>query len=487
MSPRFLSIRRPINSDIKPSRTQDSPSLLLNGRNTNLAGRDLGRLLPPELLTVIFELAAQGHHNFPAVAVVLCRYWRATALGHAPLWSYIWLNHRSPHKKYLKWTQRLGDLPIPRSIAVVAVAQAGYLTDWKFLPMELDRLQSNNIGIQSFHLDSDEEMFSWALRNLSLDTFPEVSLHVDDGCVTKRPPSRYPSSFFWPTHDSRDDRSTHSISLRGVLIHFPWIHVDNITKLEIFQTSNDTFPDPDSLMMALRNMPHLQTFALEFFEDLKIIDFSTYEPVRLENLRHLQLAGSWSTNSFLRSLEIPNLHSFVIDRAFDPPLMALSIIASAGKPPPLRRLSISRSTVNSRRFLERLTLFPSVTSVYVVDVTSHPIRVAWSEHRQKDPEFLSTLQHFDVYQRNGNCQDLLSMKGPGTDSGSYGSYVNRHMDVAGDEQERRCRAIFDLVMQRTSLYPACFQTIASSLERESRAASTRFVRHSSSGWRLWRK
>ncbi|KZS90838.1 hypothetical protein SISNIDRAFT_488126 [Sistotremastrum niveocremeum HHB9708] len=428
----------------QPSHTQDSPSLLLKGQNSNLAGRDLGRLLPPEPLTVIFELAAQGHHNFSAVAVVLCRYWRTTALAHAPLWSYIWLNHRSPHKKYLTWTKRLGDLPIPRSITVVAVTQEEYYaTDWKFLPMELDRLRSNFIQIRSFHFDGDEEMFSWALRNLSLTTFPEVSLHVDDGCVTKRPPSRYPSSFFWPIQDSKDDRRTQSISLRGVLIHFPWIHVDNITKLEIFQTSNDTFPDPDSLMMALRNMPHLQTFVLEFFEDLKPIDFSTYELVRLENLRHLQLAGSWTTNSFLRSLEIPNLHSFVIDRAFDPPLMALSIIAGAGKPPPLRRLSISRSTINSRRFLERLSLFPSMTSVYVVDVTSNPIRVAWSEHRQKDPEFLSTLQHFNVYERDGRCQDLLSVKGPGTDSASY---VNHHMGAAGDEQERRCRTIFDLGM-----------------------------------------
>ncbi|KZS90807.1 hypothetical protein SISNIDRAFT_488098 [Sistotremastrum niveocremeum HHB9708] len=97
--------------------------------NALAATTNLNCRLPFEILSKIFEPAARAHTDLPAAVVFLGNYWRRVALRHKPLWSYLWLDYRSPKAKYLLWKERLGDINMPFSITIVALARGQMLTE----------------------------------------------------------------------------------------------------------------------------------------------------------------------------------------------------------------------------------------------------------------------------------------------------------------------------------------------------------------------
>ncbi|KZT39365.1 hypothetical protein SISSUDRAFT_1128087 [Sistotremastrum suecicum HHB10207 ss-3] len=446
--PKLLSRRQRSKELVKFLKASASKLLRTSTRSSAIESKfessDLSRRLPYELLTVIFELAARGHHNFPAVAVVVCSYWRAVALAYAPLWSYIWLDHRSPKLKYDLWKERLGDLDIPRSITIVALVREQTLTEeWQYITETL-QAGKRNFDIRSFHLDGDIETFDWSAFKMGLNTYEEVSLHVDDRWPSEKPLFCSSPIPFWPRHVFPDSKPVRSISLCSVTMNFKILDFSQVRILELFNTNTNSFPYPNRLMPALQTMSHLQTLVVEL-EELPVAlkcSYANYGFLRLESLLHLQVGGSWPINGFLRALYLPNLQSFVIDRALDSPLMALTIISCVA--PPLRRLCISRCTVNPERLVDRLGSFCSLSTIYLISATDPRLADAFYQRRKLDPSILSSLQLLDTYDADGNFERLVPT--PST---------TRRVVVKGEHMIQRRREIFDLVMQRTTLHPTC--------------------------------
>ncbi|KZS90837.1 hypothetical protein SISNIDRAFT_457455, partial [Sistotremastrum niveocremeum HHB9708] len=169
----------------------------------------------------------------------------------------------------------------------------------------------------------------------------------------------------------------------------------------------------------------------------------------MESLLHLQVGGSWPINEFLRALFLPNLQSFVIDRALDSPIMALAILSCAS--PPLRRLCISHSTVNSERLMERLALFPLLSIIYLLDANGPRLADIFHDRRKSNPDFLSSLQLLETYDDYGAFKRLVPIPSstPDPDSSTEGIVVK------GEDMRQRRREVFDLVMQRTTLHRTC--------------------------------
>ncbi|KZT39360.1 hypothetical protein SISSUDRAFT_644303 [Sistotremastrum suecicum HHB10207 ss-3] len=449
---KLLSRRQQSKQLVKFQKSSALELLQNSTESISIKGPDLSRRLPYELLTVIFELAARGHHNFPAVAAVVCSHWRAVALAYAPLWSYIWLDHRSPKFKYDLWKGRLGDLDIPRSITIVALVREQTLTEeWQYITETL-QVGKRNFEIRSFHLDGDLETFDWSAFRMGVNTYEEVSLHVDDRWSSEELPFCCSPIPFWPRYVYPDSKPVLSISLCSVTLNFRIIDFSQIRILELFETNANSFPYSSQIMPALQTMSHLQTLVVELIEVGKVLTctYAGYGVIRMESLLHLQVGGSWPINEFLRALFLPNLQSFVIDRALDSPIMALAILSCAS--PPLRRLCISRSTVNSERLMERLASFPLLSTVYLLDATGPRLADAFSNRRKSNPDFLSSLQILDIYDEYGTFKRLVPIptSTPDPNPSTEGMVL-----VKGEDMRQRRREVFDLVMQRATLHRTC--------------------------------
>ncbi|KZT39361.1 hypothetical protein SISSUDRAFT_1045659 [Sistotremastrum suecicum HHB10207 ss-3] len=415
--------------------------------NALVTTTDLNDLLPVEILSAIFELAAQAHHNVPAVVMFVSKYWRTVALTHKPLWSYLWLDYRSPKEKYLRWNERLGGLNMPRSITIVALAREQTLTeDWRYLEKELQSLERGHT-IKSFNFYGNFETFDWCVSKMRLDTFEEINLQVDwwpwDG---RKPPSPHgPFGIldgYWP--QSVNAKPIRTISLSHLGISFRSLDLSELTTLEIFDADQLTFPEPSIIMPALKTMPRLETLVLEYTGLYGTSHkYNEYGIIRLAHLRQLQINGGWPKFYFLGALELPNLESLAVDSASE---VVFRILSKFGAP--LRRICCaSYRVVDPNILLEQLGAYPSLTSVYLLDSADSTIATRFAARRMADPGFLPLLKCFESCNEL-SWTDCLSPPLDSTDVAAIPAKYCRWQDAHWREV---MEIMFALVMQRTTL------------------------------------
>ncbi|KZT35868.1 hypothetical protein SISSUDRAFT_1130794 [Sistotremastrum suecicum HHB10207 ss-3] len=408
--------------------------------------------LPFEILSKIFELAARAHNNLPAVVVMVSKYWRSVALAHNPLWSYLWLDYRSPKEKYLLWKERLGNIDTPRSITIVAVARGQVLTeDWRYIEKELISLE-RAYKIRSFHFDGDMQTFRWCELKLNLNTFEDISLHMNKWDRFDISHSHYGCGVPpWPRSASAEAQPPKAISLRNVALDFTLLDFSQLTILELFDTENFSFPLPRDLMPALQTTTRLETLVIELTGYYAVeFSYEEYEIIRLAHLRHLLMKGEWRQLDFLAKLELPSLESLSTDAS---PRRSLGILRHTA--PPLRRLCFS-CTFLDPKLLDRIALYPSIISIHLflsslsVPSSEAAFIAAFQTRRAADPAFLPLLEHFETHNMSrSECLFPLPSIGPFKLRSTWGSESPR------EPLAKLNMLISSIVMQRDTAPPAC--------------------------------
>ncbi|KZT39351.1 hypothetical protein SISSUDRAFT_1128074 [Sistotremastrum suecicum HHB10207 ss-3] len=327
--------------------------------------------LPLEILCEIFSFAAKAHNNFPAVAVLVCRLWRSTALNDRGLWSHIWLDRHSPLQKVVTWFRRIGSVQHDYYVTIVlsTVSRGSLPVDASEWSAALTLLRARRTRLSSFHFDGDVGAFVWLNVVFGPVVCREVQIHLEDPKVFVRGawiPVHFPPPYncdpVWPSliPNDRDVVAPPCIlSLRRTGLITSNIAVDNLVVLELLGLPRRRLPIPLPLLHLLGHMVHLQVLAIEYLHD----DIEPpYQPSQIPSpichARRLQLAGPWPILSFVSSVCFPSLERLVLDQVSD----NLSAILEwmAAPLPPLEKLSLSRSMLSDDLIVECLDRFPAL-------------------------------------------------------------------------------------------------------------------------------
>ncbi|KZT35882.1 hypothetical protein SISSUDRAFT_124672 [Sistotremastrum suecicum HHB10207 ss-3] len=374
--------------------------------------------LPTELLLAIFDLAVIDDNNFPAVAVVTCKRWRAVILGHPRIWSYIWLGAYLPYQKFQLWQKRRGTLNIPLSVTIalrtapdLPVHQQPYQSkEWINL---LELFARRNFLIGSFHFDGDAECLDNLNMKMGGYQSEQIIVHLDASPIPHvaastfslaMAPVVHPPSFPSPQEGVPDPKV---ISLRGTMINFsPTSTYTSVTILELMNVPHDSRPPISAYIPLLRRMPELQTLAIHYSEsDLPTPFFSSTTFERSHTrcpASRLFLRGDFPVRAFLKSISFPNLESLFLQEIPDNVASLLPFVGLQSQR--LRNLCVAQSSVQRQMPHEAFPLFRSLTHLYFIQTSLQKIPSSFIEAVSGHHDWLPRLQEFTLYHSLGSHQ-----------------------------------------------------------------------------------
>ncbi|KZS96799.1 hypothetical protein SISNIDRAFT_450542 [Sistotremastrum niveocremeum HHB9708] len=414
---------------------------------------------PPEILEIVFAHAADLHANFPAVAAVLCRDWRLTALGHRILWNNLWISGTTPLQKLKAWDERLrGAKPAynirivlpstglfyigselageePGSIASGSASGAAVACadEWA---ATLKVVKKRKFDIASFHFDGDRDSFLWTFHILGNLGVSDVRIHLHDSQESMRWRKRIPSVEYlawrdiaprgiaWPPNGNDFEHGAKPADKRWVgkppqILSFSGIPADfelpnnvafpedffaNVVALELLNLPVWQFPLPHSLLPALLQMTNLKSLTIEYLHT-RTGHPATYNPpaVRPVSLvTHLQLGGNWKPMFLLDCFQFSSVRSLVLDQfcyeAATPSDVMNSIRSFIEVRAPLEKLCISRCTLGS--YKEIITEFgrelPSLKELLILSSSTNNLVPSLVSPLESEFAYFPSLQHLHL-------------------------------------------------------------------------------------------
>ncbi|KAG6891653.1 hypothetical protein C0992_012702 [Termitomyces sp. T32_za158] len=292
--------------------------------------------LPVELLSEVFRYALIDDPGALICVLGVCSYWRNVAWATPALWDTLILTPQFPVRKLSLWLNQSKGIIRKLYIRADVINHP----EWPF--PELANIAWDQVRVFSAVSWDVAQYFEG--RRLGKDTLSSLEeFEMTEERICRR---RASPGLFSLLRNAR---------LRSICFsksEFSWKEIsDNLARLTSLSVHSGS-KDPQYLMQALEVNPGL--------ENIKILDHFHYicpgrPPLRLSQLTHLELMGSWAP-SLLESLVVPNLHtliirasSFTLDLAFE------RMIATEGAIH-LTHLIIDRCSIDSNvvnRLLQR--------------------------------------------------------------------------------------------------------------------------------------
>lgn len=292
--------------------------------------------LPVELLVEVFRYASSDDPRVLICLLRVCSYWRNVAWTTPALWDTLILTPRLPVRKLSLWLSQ------SKGIIRELYIRADVTThpDWPF--PELANVAWDRVRVFSaVSWDVSQYIENIKLGKNVLSRLEEFEMTEERICRRRASPELF--------------SLLSGARLRSILFsksEFSWKDIsDNLTSLTSLSVHSGS-KNPEYLIEALEANPGLET--------VKILDHFYYicpdrHPLRLFNLTHLELMGSWAP-SLLESLVVPNLYTLIIRASSLSLDLAFKRMIAIEGAIPLTYLIIDRCSIDSNvinRLLQR--------------------------------------------------------------------------------------------------------------------------------------